>query len=174
MPIRPERLPYDHCPQLAALDRPQDVEVRLESGTRPYVDIDLYRFALTEDFVTRTVAGFPRRLLRTDNECRELLMPPGPTMWVEFGIDEERLRERWVEARFLLTVRLSGYGYKRVTMCVATEAEGEMEKPLSVVAWGNPLVSSSIQHPYEKRAEILTEQERKLREQQLQALGYVQ
>ena len=71
-------------------------------------------------------------------------------------------------------IRLSGYGYKRVTMCVATEAEGEMEKPLSVVAWGNPLVSSSIQHPYEERAEILTEQERKLREQQLQALGYVQ
>jgi hypothetical protein len=166
------------------------------------VDVDLYRFALTEDFITRTIAGTSHRLVRSDNECRELLIPPGATMWAEFGIDEERLEGRWVEARFRLTVdtgtgpsetlldrtlnpeskspwrgrefRLGRYGYKRVTMCVATEAEGEMENPLEMVAWSSPLVSSQIQRPYEEPTEILTEQERKLREQQLRALGYVQ
>ena len=202
MPIRPARLSYDHCPQLVALARQEETEVRVSGDNRPYVDIELYRFALSEDDVTREVAGLPRRLLRTDNECRELLMPPGATMWIEFGIDEKRLRKRWVEAEFRITVddgkgppetifsralntesespwrgreiRLGMYSYQRVTMCVSTEAEGEMEKPYSLVAWGNPLISSRVQHPYERPAEIITEQERKLREQQLQALGYVQ
>jgi hypothetical protein len=203
LPMRPERLPYDHCPQLAALPRPVETEVRVQGDRRPFVDVDLYRFALTdEDFVTRTVAGHSRRLVREDNECRELLMPPGAAMWVEFGIDEERLQGRWIEARFRLTVdagdgppetmldrtlnpesespwrgrnlRLGRFAYKRVTMCVATEAQGEMENPLEMVAWGNPLISSRVQRPFQEKPERLTEQERRLREQQLQALGYVQ
>jgi len=49
-----------------------------------------------------------------------------------------------------------------------------MENPLDMVAWGNPLVSSPVQRPYEEPTETLTEQERKLRVQQLRALGYVQ
>ena len=202
MPMRPERLAYDHCPQLAALPRPVETGVRVQGDVRPFVDVDLYHFALTEDFVTRTVAGYSRRLLRTDSECRELLMPPGAALWVEFGIDEQRLRGRWLEARFRLTVddgegppetildrtlnpesespwrgrswRLGRFAYKQVTMCVATEVEGEMENPLDMVAWGNPLVSSPVQRPYEEPTETLTEQERELREQQLRALGYVQ
>ena len=202
LPMRPERLPYDHCPQLAALPNPVETGVRVQGDVRPFVDVDLYRFALTEEFVTRTVAGYSRRLLRSDNECRELLMPPGAMMWVEFGIDEKRLRGRWLEARFILTVddgegppktvldrslnskseslwrgrdlRLGRFAYKWVTMCVATEAEGEMENPLGIVAWGNPLVSSPVQRPYEEPTESLNEQERKLREQQLRTLGYVQ
>ena len=202
MPMRPARLTYDHCPQLAALPRPVETEVRVQGDRRPFVDVDLYRFALTEDFVTRTVAGHSRRLVREDNECRELLMPPGAAMWVEFGIDEERLQGRWIEARFRLTVdagdgspetlldrsltpeskspwrgrnlRLGRFAYKRVTMCVATEAQGEMENPLDVVAWGNPRISSRAQRPFQEKPERLTEQERRLREQQLKALGYVQ
>jgi hypothetical protein len=202
LPIRPERLPYDHCPQLAALPRPVETEVRVQGDLRPFVDVDLYRFALTEEFVTRTIAGYPRRLLRTDNECREVLVPPGATVWIEFGIDEQRLQGRWVEARFRLTVddgdgppetvfdrslnpesespwrgrrlRLGRFAYKWVTMCVATDAEGEMEDPLEMVAWGNPLISSPVQRPYEEPTATVTEQERELREQQLRALGYVQ
>jgi hypothetical protein len=166
------------------------------------VDVDLYRFALAEDFETRTVAGHSRRLLREDNECRELLIPPGAAMWVEFGIDEERLQGRWIEAHFRLTVdagdgppetlldrsltpeskspwrgrnlQLGRFAYKRITMCVATEARGEMENPLDMVAWGNPLISSRVQRPFEEKPETITEQERQLREQQLKALGYIQ
>ena len=202
MPMRPQRLPYDYCPQLAALPRPVETEVRVEGHRRPFVDVDLYRFSLTEDFVTRVVAGNSRRLVRGDNECRELLIPPGASMWIEFGIDEERLEGRWVEARFRLTVdtgngvpetlldrtlnpesvspwrgrdlRLGRFANKLVTMCVATEAQGEMEDPLEMVAWANPRIYSRVQRPFEENPERLNKQERRLRKQQLEALGYVQ
>jgi len=202
LPMRPERLTYDHCPQLAAIPRPVESEVRVKGDSRPFLDVDLYSFALSEDWVTRTVAGRSRRLVREDNGCRELLIPPGAAMWVEFGIDEERLQGRWIEARFRLTVdagksppetildrtlnpksespwrgrnlRLGRLAYKRVTMCVATEAKGEMEDPLEMVAWGNPLISSRVQRPFQENPERLSKQERRLREQQLKALGYVQ
>jgi hypothetical protein len=202
MPMRPQRLPYDYCPQLAALPRPVETEVRVEGHRRPFVDVDLYRFSLSEDFVTRVVAGNSRRLVRGDNECRELLIPPGASMWLEFGIDEERLEGRWVEARFRLTVdtgngppetlldrtlnpeskspwrgrdlRLGRFANKLVTMCVATEAQGEMEDPLEMVAWANPRIYSRVQRPFEENPERLNKQERRLRKQQLEALGYVQ
>jgi len=201
-PMRPERVPYDHCPQLAALPWPADTKVPEQENRRPFVDVGLYRFSLTKDFVIQTVAGRSRRLVRTDNECRELLIPPGAAMQVEFGIDEERLDGRWVEARFRLTVddgsgppealidrsltaeskslwwksnlRLGQFAYKRVTMCISTEAQGGMEDPLEVVAWEIPLITSRVQRPFQGKLEILTEQERRLREQQLKALGYVQ
>ncbi len=170
MPMRPERLTYDHCPQLAALARPQETEVVVEGDTRPYVDIDLYRFALTEDFTVRDLGGFSRRLLRGLDECREMRMPPAAKMWVEFGIDEALLNGRWLEARFRLTVQQQGkapetvldrtlnpdsespwrgrwiqlarFGYQRVQMCVSTEVSGDSENPEEIVAWGNPLISS--------------------------------
>ena len=69
---------------------------------------------------------------------------------------------------------LGRYAYRTVELCVATEAEGDFADPLAVVAWGNPLILSPVQHPVvEITQEVLTEQERKLREQQLKALGYV-
>jgi len=202
MPMRPERLTYDHCPQLAALAHPEETGVLVEGDTRPYVDIDLYRFALTEEFTTRDLAGFSRRLLRGLDECRELRMPPGAEMWVEFGIDEARLEGRWLEARFRLTVQREGeapetvldrtlnpdskspwrgrwiglgkFSYQKVQMCVSTEVMGEMEKPDEMVAWGNPLIKSPVHHPYdEQKKSLVNEREKKLREQQLKALGYV-
>jgi hypothetical protein len=202
MPMRPERLPYDRCPQLAAFSRPEETEVRFEGDKRPYVDIDLYRFALAEDFTHRTVAGHTRRLLRSLDECHELLIPPAARMWVEFGIREDRLQGRALEAEFRLTVqprnepaetvldrrltessespwrgrwiRLGRFSYQRVRMCVATEVAGEMENPEEMVAWANPLIKSPVHHPHkERKEERISEREQKLREQQLRALGYV-
>jgi len=202
MPMRPERLTYDHCPQLAALAHPEETGVLVEGDTRPYVDIDLYRFALTEEFITRDLAGFSRRLLRGLNECRELRIPPGAEMWVEFGIDEARLEGRWLEGRFRLTIQREGeapetvldrnlntesespwrgrwiglgrFSYQQVQMCVATEVIGELENPEEMVAWGNPLIKSRIQHPYDERKRArVNAREKELREQQLKALGYV-
>jgi hypothetical protein len=201
-PMRPERVTYDHCPQLAALPHPQEIEVGVTGDRRPYIDIDLYRFALSEEDLTREIAGHRRRLLRELDGCRELLIPPGATMWVEFGIDEERLKGRWLEARFKLTVkgegqepevlldrtldsdsekpwrgrwlRLARFSYQEVELCVSTEVSGELKIPARAVAWGNPLIECPIQHPFgEKKQERINERERRLREQQLRALGYV-
>ena len=202
LPMRPERLPYDHCPQLAALPKPIETGVRAKKNVQPFVDAELYGFAISKDFDKRTVAGRSRRLLREDNECRELLIPPGAAVRVEFGFDKERLQGRWIEARFRLTVDagdgppetildqtlnsesespwrrntvlLKQFAYKQVTMCVATEANSEMEDPLGMVEWGNPVIFSRVQRPFQERPERLTKQERELREQQLDALGYVQ
>ena len=59
-------------------------------------------------------------------------------------------------------------------MCVATEAKSEMEDPLGMVEWANPVIFSRVQRPFQEKVERLTNQERELREQQLNALGYVQ
>jgi hypothetical protein len=202
LPMRPERVPSDYCPQLAALPPQKAVEVRLNTDVGPYIDIDLYRFALSEEDVTRVIEGIPRQVLRDDADCRRVLVPPGAEMWVEFGIDQARVRGKRLEARFVMTIQDEGrepetlldrrlnlesespwrgrmiplgrYAYRTVELCVATEAEGDVGDPLAAVTWGNPLIQSSIQHPVaEVTEEVVTEQERNLREQQLKALGYV-
>lgn len=202
LPMRPQRVPADFCPQLAALPSQSEKEVEPKGDSRPYVDIDLYRFALSEEDITREIDGLPRQLLRDDSDCRDVLVPPGADMWVEFGIDEAKLNGQWVDARFLMTLRegeaapstlldrrlnpesespwrgrsipLGRYAYRRIELCVATEAVSDGGDPFALVAWGNPLILSRIQHPVvEISPEVLTEQERKLREQQLKALGYV-
>ena len=202
MPMRVERLAYDHCPQLAALPRPQEMPVTITGDKRPYIDMDLYKFALTEDFTLREVDGMERALLRTHNSCRELHMPPLSTMWIEFGIDMERLGDRWLEGRFVLSIgekdnprdvlfdtrlnpeskspwrgrkfHLGKYSYKKIEMCIATEVESDLEDPFKMVAWANPLINSRVHRPHEVLSEVvLTDQERELREQQLKALGYV-
>ncbi|MCU0234987.1 MAG: hypothetical protein MUE90_13265, partial [Thermoanaerobaculales bacterium] len=71
-------------------------------------------------------------------------------------------------------VPLQGLGHRWARMCVAAEAEGEMERPLELVAWGNPFVTS----PAQREALAVGEwaagtRERELRERQLRTLGYV-
>lgn len=202
LPMRVERLPLDHCPQLAALPPPQDVEVRLAGDSRPFIDIDLYSFALPEDYVVREVERAERRLFRGNAGCRELFLPPGAQLWAEWGLDAQRLAGRPINARFRATLRvgdgeeralldetmteasqppwrgrfvpLDAPGYRWATLCVSAEAEGEMEKPLELAAWGNPFVTS----PAQRKALAVGEwaagnRERELRERQLRALGYV-
>ena len=200
LPMRVERLPYDHCPQLADLGRTIESEIR--PGDRgPYVDKDLYTFVLPEEFVTREVAGKKRRLVPSNSGCRELVIPPDATLKVDFGIDEARLRHKFVSARFRLTIASEGsletlldvtmdseseelwrrrtfsldeLAYQSVEMCIATDTEGESATSGELVVWGAPAISSSTQRPTLKgRKERITDQERKLREQQLKALGYV-
>ena len=69
---------------------------------------------------------------------------------------------------------LARFTYQRVQMCVSTDVSGKIENPEDVVAWANPLVQSPIHHPSgEMSEERQSEREKKLRDQQLRALGYV-
>ncbi|MFV2073406.1 MAG: aryl-sulfate sulfotransferase [Thermoanaerobaculales bacterium] len=200
LPMRVERVPYDHCPQLAALPSPAPVAVR-PKDRRPYVDAELYAFALAFDDVRREMDGIPRRLLRSNNGCRELLVAPGVEMWIEYGLDAKRLRGREMSARFRITIEsedgvetllddtvtsasdplwkgralsLGKFTYRDVEMCMSVDTDGEVKNADKVVAWGAPIVVSKKQRPDLQRPELeITEQERKLREQQLEALGYI-
>jgi len=200
LPMRLERVSYDHCPQLAEMSVADPIEVR-PTDDRPFVDIDLYKLGLVNDTERRDVGGKERRVMSWNTGCRKLVIPPDATLKVDFGIDEAQLRRRSVTGRFRLTIASGGppetlldvmmdsasdklwrrqtfaldeLAYHGVEMCIATDAEGEAEASVELFLWGVPVISSSTQRPTLKaREERITDQERKLRDQQLEALGYV-
>ncbi len=200
LPMRLERLPYDHCPQLAELPVADPVEVRPRDD-RPFIDIDLYKLGLVNDTERRDVAGRVRRVMSWINGCRELVIPPDANLNVQFGLDESQLSGRAGAARFRLTIASKGppeilldekvdsasdsywlkrefslgeLAYENIEMCIATEGEGDLVDLGTIAVWNQPIISSATQRPTLKpRAERITEEERKLRDQQLEALGYV-
>ncbi len=203
MPMRVERLAHDHCPQLASISPQTERSVAPGANAGPFVDFDLYTFALPDDYRMREVSGVERRLLEDPNQCQDLYLPPGPMLWAEWGLDESRLRPGNIRARFRLTVAarggeertlleseltgessplwrgqnlsLRGLGRRWVTVCVSAEAEGDMMEPMAAVVWANPLISSRAQ----RESGMIggdsdrSQREQKLRQQQLKALGYV-
>jgi hypothetical protein len=200
-PMRVERLSPDHCPQLAAL-APPDTGARRRRARRPYVDTGLYRFDFRYETDQRVVDGRKRRLLRSNEGCRTLLIPPQATVKAGFGIDAEKLGDRFFKATFRMTIEgedgvqtlvdetlasdaerlwvqrrisLGAYTYEHVELCVATVVEGETNDLGKLAVWANPAVESKSQRPAGPRTERrITVQERRLREQQLEVLGYVQ
>ena len=200
LPMRLERLRHDHCPQLAALPVADPIEVR-PVDDRPFVDIDLYKLGLVNDTERREIGGRERRVMSWHTGCRELLIPPDATLKTDFGLDEKHLPRGAVSVRFRLTISSGGppvtlldvmldsasdtlwqrmtfpldeLAYQSVEMFIATEGKGEFAEIGEFAVWGLPVISSSTQRPTLKdREERITEDERKLRDQQLEALGYV-
>lgn len=199
-PMRLERLPYEHCPQLAALPRPE-LSTHVRRAERPFVDTGLYMFDLDFDVETQVINGKKLKPLPSNQECRGLLIPPQAFVKVHFGIDDEKLEGRHVQARFTMTITSSDrpsiivdknldsssgrrwirknfplvdYAYQHVEMCIATEIDSNTEDLAELVFWANPVIVSKSQHPPRLQAgNRTTEQERKLRDQQLKALGYI-
>jgi hypothetical protein len=126
-PVRPARYSYDHSPQLAALPRPAERPVAPPAGYR-WVDVRLYQFAprggLREERLERTV----QRVLADNNDCRELLLPRRPELYVTYGVDRGRVAAAGREAftaRFAMTIhpRDGGAGETLFTDTVATADE---------------------------------------------------
>jgi hypothetical protein len=199
--MRVERVPYDHCPQLAALPKPVETEV-VPEDPRPLVDADLYRFEFKWDTDKRIIDGKEKRTLRFLDACRELRIPVQAVVRSEFGLDEALLAGRPIEARFRLTIDdhdnervtvfdetighssdsqwqrrfdpINRYAMKKVTMCIETEIDAGFDNPNDIVLWSNPLILSKTDRERRvQRQRQITEQERRLREQQLKAIGYV-
>ena len=130
-------------------------------------------------------------------------MPVGPSLRVEFGLDKDRLDGSDLRAHFRLTaaadgrppetlmdvkvdagdgnlwrhrtINLERYELQRLTMCLSTSIEGAAGNGEQAAAWANP----SIQSRRERLAQVnrrrrITDQERRVREQNLEALGYVE
>ncbi|MCW8985517.1 MAG: aryl-sulfate sulfotransferase [Thermoanaerobaculales bacterium] len=201
-PMRVERLPYDHCPQLAALERAPETRVR-PRNRRPFVDSDLYRFEFVPRTEKRQIEGRERYLLRSLDECRELLMPVGPSLRIEFGFDKNLLEGHDLSARFQITVAtdeqprvilldesvnsddrtlwnrrsldLEQYELQRLTMCLSASVEGSEERSEQAAAWALPSIHSRHERLTQvDRRRRITDQERRVREQNLKALGYVE
>jgi len=201
LPMRVERVPYDHCPQLADLPTPAESKV-IPEDHRPFVDSGLYSFDFKWQTEKRKIDGRLKRAVRSTDGCRDLRVPVGATLRAEYGLDRKRLDGRAIEARFRLTiddherppktlvdavldetsdpmwrrqtVSLARYALQQVTMCIETEIEGDLTDPEGVVLWANPLILSAADRERRTaRSQHITEQELKLREQQLRTLGYV-
>ena len=201
-PGRAERVPYDHCPQLAALPRPSETEIRPKRGGQ-YVDNDLFNFVPGNRFDRQLVRGKRRQLLPWDEICQELLIPRKAKLSVEFGVVDEDLGGESIQARFRISISavdgpsetlldesldsssenswqkhdiwLREYAYENVTMCYSAEAEGSVDDPLQMVAWAYPRIVSSWQRPSgEPTLSKLSDEELAFRKLQLEALGYVE
>jgi hypothetical protein len=201
LPMRVERVSYDHCPQLAELPTPVETQVVAEDR-RPHVDADLYRYDFKWETDKRIIDGRGKWIIRSTEGCRDLRIPPSATLRTEFGLDRERLAGGSIEARFRVTIddhehppetlvdvtidetsqslwhrktlRLNRFSMREVTMCIDTEVDGDIENPSEVVLWANPQIMSQLDRDRKAlRSQRITEQERKLQEQQLKALGYV-
>jgi len=200
-PGRAERYAYDHCPQLAALPRPLETEVHPEREGQ-YVDNDLFNFEPGNRFERPLIRGRHRQLLPWDDVCRDLLIPRGASLSVDFGVLEEDLGGESLRARFRITIatkdgptetlidetidsntgdtwrhresRLRGYAYKDVTMCYSIEADGSMDDPLQEVVWAYPRIESLWQKSSgEVELSKLSAEELAFRKLQLEAIGYV-
>jgi outer membrane protein assembly factor BamB len=201
LPMRAERVAYDHCPQLAGLPVPVESKV-IPEDRRPFVDSDLYSFDFKWQTEKKKIDGRVRRLIRSVDGCRDLRVPAGANLRTEFGIDGERLDGRTVEARFLLTiddherpletlidvrldensdplwtrqtVSIARYALREVTMCIDTSVEGDITESEGIVLWANPqILSAADRERRDARSQRISDQERRLREQQLRTLGYV-
>lgn len=201
-PMRVARVPYDHCPQLAAMQRTPETEVR-DKNRKPHVDQDLYRFESRSETDGRVIGGRQKRLLQSLDACRELLMPVGPSLRVEFGFDENLLEGRELRARFRLTVAPEGqppeplmdvtvntgdrklwlrrsinlqpYELQRLTMCLSASVEGAVGDGRQPAAWAIPSIQSRSERlAFGGRRQRISDQERRVRQQNLEALGYVE
>ena len=200
-PMRVERLALDHCPQLEELV-PETVSEVLPSDPRPFVDADLYRFALPEETERLTVADEERKVVPENEGCRQLLIPPDAVLRVQYGVDRGPNASGWLEGRFRLwiesgamnrklvdahlggegdvwyrsrtTISLEDLAYRTVKMCISAEVAKGDEGFVDQLVWGNPFIESTSQLPLGPHAaKRVTDQERQLQERQLKALGYV-
>jgi hypothetical protein len=200
-PMRLFRLAPDHCPQLAAI-APQAVHEVVGDPSRPFVDDDLFGFALPEEVERREVADHERKVAPKNEGCRRILIPPDAILRIEYGIDRDLEWPEWLEGRFELSIRggstnrklvdahlggsadvwyrsrtpisLADFAYRNVQVCISAEVVEGDQSAVEHLVWGNPVIESTSQVPRgQPAATPLTEQERQLQERQLKALGYV-
>ena len=72
-------------------------------------------------------------------------------------------------------INLRRFAYKKVSMCIETEAWGSAKNPMELAVWAQPRIRSGHQSPPKPPfwAKI-SKQEQLLRKRQLEALGYVE
>jgi outer membrane protein assembly factor BamB len=107
-PMRVERYPLDHAPQLADLKLASPEAVQPATDT-PHIDLELYSYFTHEEAWPRDIGGKQTRVLHYDNLCREVWFPPDKTsISFRWGLNRHRFKGRSVSARFWATLRPTG------------------------------------------------------------------
>ena len=107
-PNRPQRYPFDHCPQLASIEPTAAKSVEPASGYR-YVDPAVYQFARRGAIDKINVDGTKINALRNGNDCRQLFLPPAAVVHLSYGLNRREIRRRGHDsyaARFGVNLRL--------------------------------------------------------------------
>jgi hypothetical protein len=175
LPMRPERYPHDHCPQLADLDRAAEQPIPSRRG-RPHVDRELHTFAVPGEYVERSVDGISRQIVDPDLECRELVIPPKAMLSLSFGLDSSKLGLGELRASYGFTLKLQGeeqpkllhedvvelgsdshwrrqriplpgLAYQRAELCLQVDTEGTIrrQRALRIAMVENPRIHSGDQ-----------------------------
>jgi len=111
------------------------------------------------------VAEFGVTVTRLDNRARRVVVDDTVT-----GDDSEPWRQRWIP--------LPGLDFTRVEMCLELATPrgngSNPERPAAVIEVPRVLAGDRPTLPQRPAGEQLSEQERRLREEQLRAIGYIQ
>lgn len=124
LPMRVHRYPADHCPQLEALGPLDPTPVRRDDR-RHWVDLELGRWAISNEYVAKTLHGRRRQVVLEPEGCRELFLPPAPMMQVAYGFDDAELAGAPESASFRLTVRNLADGELRTLVDETVESSAE-------------------------------------------------
>jgi hypothetical protein len=103
-PMRVHRYPADHCPQLAALG-PLDSSPVVREDRQPWVDLELGRYAISNEFRAKILYGKRRQVLSEPEGCREAFLPNDPEMQVAYGFDRDKLDGTLLTAGFKVSIR---------------------------------------------------------------------
>jgi hypothetical protein len=171
LPMRVERYPLDHCPQLAELELAAQSEVP-PAKRPPFIDIELFSFSIPGEYDFRELPNGRWAVLPVLDGCRELWFPDRPTVLFAYGFDEGPLGDAELTARFVATIGETGseeratliddvvstasgsrlrdqrmslpdYAYKRVSLCLSVEWDGSLDQAQArdSIIWARPKVT---------------------------------
>lgn len=201
-PHRPSRIPYDHCPQLAALGRP------IESAVRPrpdhlHVSPQAHAFGSQRNIARVRIDGVKRSALVEPNLCKRVFVPNDAEVWLGYGLNsraaakdgrsEYSARFRVLAARqggppealFDRTVTLESNWYEDIVpldqfagtwieLCLSLESDRNKDER-ELAYWHNPVIRRRSARPLMPQGEIQppTAEEADAERQRLEALGYL-
>jgi len=199
-PMRPNRYPRDHNPQMADLDwSPPTVRSR----ALPFLDKDLYNFRLSPQ-PFRKIPGWEGKAMKDLRNCRQLVIPPDATFRVKYGLHRQALKGQPFEARFVvelqdkesgdttrllddvirsdqdeltrdITVSLADRAFVSTELCLDAQPLGEPKgvSPEKAIVWISPQIKTRGDTDLDSESKLIQE-ERDLRMRQLKTLGYIQ
>lgn len=172
LPMRVERLAFDHCPQFAGIKKFEAIEVPLVR-TFPFIDLEVYAFTIPEEQESLTLHGRDWWVIPENNGCRELWLPSNAAITFDYGLNHELLGGEDITAHFTATMTsrengvarvllddtvastsdnlwrwhkesLAGLDFHKVDLCIATDYDGSVAKQDAddMIVWVKPRIRS--------------------------------